>query len=350
VTIVGRLLQVHHLNRRAPQLAGLLAITALLQFGAALGLASVAGFDEIHRIVDRFQWPWMFAILGSIGLSFAGYYYAYQGVYTVEDGDELSPPQMRAVVIAGFGGFFAHGGTVIDSYAIKATGAGERDAATRVATLAGMEHGVLALFGCPAAIVVLVLGLPAPPPDFTLPWSIIPIPGFLLAFWLAERFRDQLRRRRGWRRRVGIFLDSIHLTRELFRRPFANAAAPFSMILFWGAEVFAMWSGLAAFGYHMNVAQMIVGYSTGMVFTRRTGPFAGAGILMCILPATLYYSGAPFAVAVMGVLLYRFISLWVPLPFSLAGLPILREIGKKGVPHAEAKSEPPEHEPAVGHE
>lgn len=348
MTGVGRVLRIHHLNRRAPQLAGLLVITALLQFGAAAGLAGVDGFGDIHHVVNHFQWPWVFGILGAIGLSFAGYYYAYEGVYVVDGGEELSPPQMRAVVVAGFGGFFAHGGTTIDSYAMRAAGAGERDAATRVATLAGMEHGVLALFGCPAAIAILLAGLPAPPPDFTLPWAIIPIPGFLLAFWLAERYRDQLRSRRGWRHHLGVFLDSIHLTRELFRRPFHNAAAPFSMILFWGAEVFAMWSGLAAFGYHMNVAQMIVGFSTGMVFTRRTGPFAGAGILMCVLPATLYYSGAPFGVAVMGVLLYRFISVWVPLPFSLVALPTLREIGKAGVPHAEAESEPPKHEPAVG--
>ena len=39
----------------------------------------------------------------------------------------------------------------------------------------------------------------------------------------------------------------------------------------------AVWAGLAAFGYEMNGAALFVGFATGMVFTRRTGPLAGAG-------------------------------------------------------------------------
>lgn len=40
----------------------------------------------------------------------------------------------------------------------------------------------------------------------------------------------------------------------------------------------------------------------GMVFTRRTGPLAGAGILALALPWFLWQSGAPLAVAAAGVL------------------------------------------------
>ena len=69
--------------------------------------------------------------------------------------------QMRAVVAAGFGGFLAHGGGALDQYALQAAGAAKGAAKARVAALGGLEHGVLAIGGCAAAIAVLVSGRPA---------------------------------------------------------------------------------------------------------------------------------------------------------------------------------------------
>ena len=81
----------------------------------------------------------------------------------------------------------------------------------RVAGLAGMEHGVLAIGGCAAAIAVLVSGAGNPPADFTIPWAVLPIPGFLIAFGAAERYQGRFNDKPGWRGRLGTFLDSIHL-------------------------------------------------------------------------------------------------------------------------------------------
>ncbi len=85
------------------------------------------------------------------------------------------------------------------------------------------------------------------------------------------------------------------LIRELFIRPRCWGLAPFGMALFWAAESFAAWAALAAFGVRMNAAALTVGFATGMVFTRRTGPLGGVGILALVLPPTLGYSGAPLA-------------------------------------------------------
>jgi uncharacterized membrane protein YbhN (UPF0104 family) len=337
---------MHHLDRRGTELTGLITLTAVLQLAGAAGISYVAGFSDVGDRMSRITWPWLLVLLGGLVISFAGYYFAYHGVYSVEHGKSLSRPQMRAVVTAGFAGFLAHGGTILDVYAVQATGATHRRASVRVAALAGLEHGVLAVITSVAAIAALVAVVAKPPLDFTLPWATIPVPGFLLAFWLAERHRERLRRRGGWRGKVGVFLDSIHLVRLLFRRPLSFGAAPFAMAVFWAADMFALWASMRAFGFGMDVAALIVGYSTGMVFTRRTGPFAGAGVIMLLLPLTLWYSGAPLAAAVAGVFAYRVISLWLPLPFSLAALPTLREIGKAGTPHAEGEAHADE-EPAL---
>jgi uncharacterized membrane protein YbhN (UPF0104 family) len=338
----------HHLHRRGPELAGLMVLTAVLEAAAAVGLAYVAGFSAVGETLRRVSWPWIAVAFGGIAVSLPSYYFACRGVYRVEDGHELGRRQMIAVVTGGFGGFFAHGGTAMDDYALQAAGADERDAKVRVAALAGMEHGVLSVVGTAAGIVVLAQGLAKPPLDVSLSWTVIPLPGFALAFWLAERYRERLRDRDGWRGKLGVFWDSIHLNRRLFLRPRDHAPAVLGMALYWIGDAFAMWAALQAFGFAMNAAAMFIGYATGMVFTRRTGPLGGAGILMLVLPVTVWYSGAPLAVALVAVFVYRLLTLWLPMPFAFASLPTLRHLGKRGVPHAEDAAETDE--PAARHE
>jgi hypothetical protein len=45
-----------------------------------------------------------------------------------------------------------------------------------------------------------------------------------------------------------------------------------------------------------------------------------------VLPLTLWYTGAPLAAAVAGVLAYRVLSCWLPMPPSLGVLPVLRAL------------------------
>ncbi len=323
-----------HIDWRGTELAGWLVAGGVLELAAATGLAYVAGFwavlDAFARMPGR--WPWLMAMLGALGTSFAGYYYAYQGIYHAEGGYELTGRQMRALVAAAFGGLLAQGGTTPDDLALQAAGAGRRDALVRVGALGGAEQGVLAIGGWAASIAVLLLGLSLPPADFTLPWVIVPVPAAALVLWLAGRYAGRLRRYGGWRGTLSVLLDAFLLTRTIFSRPLQNGYALAAMALFWAGDAFAVWTALAVFGLRMDGAAFVVGYCTGMVLTRRTAPLAGAGILMLILPVTRWYSSAPLAVAVAGVFAYRVLSIWVPMPFALAGLPVLRGIARQTVP------------------
>jgi hypothetical protein len=98
--------------------------------------------------------------------------------------------------------------------------------------------------------------------------------------------------------------------------------------LFWATDAFATWAGLATFGFQMNMAALFVGFATGMLFTRRTGPLAGAGVLALVLPLTIWVIGAPFAVAIVGVFVYRVLALLLPMPVSLAALRTLRNLAE----------------------
>jgi hypothetical protein len=341
-----RWLSVPHIKRRGAELCVLIALATLLQLAAGVGMAYVAGFSRVHAVLGHFRWAWLIALAGALGISFVGYYYAYRGIFRVEAGPVLSGRQLRAVVVAGFGGFFAHGRGALDRQVLEAAGTSRGDARARAAGLAGLEYGVLAIGGCGAAIWVLASGLARPAADFTVPWAVLPVPGFLIAFWAAERYRDRFHDRGGWRGSLGAFLDAVHLVRELFVHPWPWASALLGMALFWAAESFAAWSALAAFGVRMNAAALAVGFGTGMIFTRRTGPLGGAGFLALALPPALWYSGAPFAAAVVGVFTCQVLSLWLPMPVALAMLPTLRAMDDHPVPRPGMSAETPE-EPAL---
>lgn len=337
-----------HIRRRGAEITALMGAAVALQIAAAAGLAYVAGFGAVRDALGRFDPPWLTAVAGGLAVSFIGYYYAYRGIFAVEDGPGLGRKQMIAVVTAGFGGFLAHGGGALDKYSLQAAGSDERDASVRVTALAGLEHGILGYVGSGAAIAVLIEALPAPPADFSVPWAVIPVPATAAAFVLAERYRQGLRTAPGWRGKLGLFLDSIHLIRELILRPRQYGLVSGGMVLFWLADAFTAWAALAMFGFEMNGAALIVGFATGMVFTRRTGPLAGAGVLMLVLPVTIWYSGAPLATAVAAIFIYRVLSVWLPMPFSLASLPVLRAMGEGRTLDTEGTADTQD-EPALRH-
>lgn len=100
-----------HMERRGTELAMLMVLAAVLQLAAGVGLAYVAGFSSVRAVLGDFDWVWLAAMAGALGVSFAGYYYAYEGIFTVAGGPTLATTQMRIVVTVGFGGFLAARGT-----------------------------------------------------------------------------------------------------------------------------------------------------------------------------------------------------------------------------------------------
>jgi uncharacterized membrane protein YbhN (UPF0104 family) len=320
------------MNWRTLGLSGLIAAAGLLDVAAGTGLSYVAGFGEVRSVLSRVSWPWLAAMAGALCVSFTGYHAAYRGIYRGEGGYRLPRRILLAVVMAGFSGFFAHRGRTPDDLALQKAGAEPRESYVRAGTLGGMEQGVLAVFGCLASLVVLFRGLAVPPADVTWPWAVIPVPAAVIALRAARRYASRWRGGPGWRGRVSVLADSVQLAAALFRRPVRHRIALGGMLAFWAAEMFAVWAGLAAFGFTMDGAALVCGFCTGMVFTRRVTPLAGAGTMTLILPVTIWTCGAPLAVAVAGTFAYRALTLWLPMPFALVSLPALRRLSKQSLP------------------
>jgi uncharacterized membrane protein YbhN (UPF0104 family) len=340
----------HHVNREAKQLGGLIALGVALYVIAGVGMAYVAGFSAVQHRLAHAHWWWLAPSFAAVLLAFVGYLFAYRGIAGAEGGPHIERSSLLAVVAAGFGGFLAQGGTALDEFAMRSGDADPREAKVRVSALAGFEHGILALIVCPAAIAALALGLRIPKPDFTWPWAVVAPIGFGAAIWAAERYRTRFHERKGWRQRVGVFLDAVHVVFVNLRNPREHGAAVLGMMLYWGADMFALWGATAAFGYQMSALSVIVAVGTGMIFTRRTGPLGGAGFMVVALVATLWYGVAvPFAAATLGVAAYRFFTLWVPLPAALAALPKLRALGRLGEDSSGRGTKFDKGEPALQH-
>jgi hypothetical protein len=321
------LLSHQHVGAKPRRLALLTALAAALYVAGGLGMAYVAGFDRVWRAAQHPDWPWLVASCGGVALAFVGYYFGYRGVGRIEGGpDDLSHTDRLAVVAAGFGGFLAHGGVGIDRAVMRAAGGSKREAKVRVTLLGGLEHLILAIPCSVAAILLLVEGVWKPPLDFIIPWAVGPAVGFGIAYWAAERYRDRLRGRSGWRGKLSVLLDAAHLIGAMFRHPTQYAPAIAGMLLYWLGDMWALWAGIAAFGFRMNFASEMLAFGTAMIVTRRTGPLGGAGILGVALAPTLWYSGAPWEAAVLGTFSYRFFALWPPQPLSFLMLPRLRRL------------------------
>ena len=322
-----RFLSHSHVGAKPHRLLLLTVLGAALYLGAGVGMAYVAGFGAVWHAAQHPSWPWLAASLAGVALAFTGYYFGYRGVGKIEGGpDDLGHADRLAVVAAGFGGFLAHGGTGIDRAVMRAAGGSKREAKVRVTLLGGLEHFTLAIPGSIAAMVILAEGGRKPPLDFTIPWVVGPAVGFAVALWAAERYRDRLRHRSGWRQKLSVLLDAVHLIGELFRHPVAYASAICGMLLYWLGDMWALWAAMAAFGFRMNGVTAMVAFGTAMIVTRRTGPLGGAGVLGIALAATLWYCGAPWPPAVLGTFSYRFFALWPPQPLSFLMLPRLRRL------------------------
>lgn len=337
-------------EQKTLRIAALVAATVALYAAAVVGMAYVAGFHAVGHRLAHAHWWWLAPAVGGVLLAFGGYLVAYRGMKRVEGGPELDMKVRLPVVAAGFGGFFVRGGTALDEYAMRAGGADERDAKVRIRSLASLELCVLALIVCPASIIAWALGDVVPRKDFTQPWAIVPPIGFVVMFFLAERFRDRLRERDGWRGKAGIYLDALHLVYQQLRHPARHGAAVAGMAVFWAGDMFAVWAATAAFGYKMSALSVIVAVATGMLFTRRTAPLGGAGVVTVALVPTLWYAAAvPYAAATLGVAAYRVFTLFGPMAVALAGLPALRELGRSGAGSSGEGTKDTQGEPALQH-
>ena len=225
----------------------------------------------------------------------------------------------------GFGVFLQGGGFALDREALKRSGLDEREARARVLGLGALEYSILAPVAHVAALVVF-LDDNRVSKSLTLPW-IVGVPAGAAVALAALRYRRRIERPSGWRSHIGHALTALRPVLSICRSPFRYGLGLVGISLYWVGDVFCLWAALHAFYAHPPpVAQLVVGYATGYAVTRRALPLGGAGIVEALLPFALGWVGIELAAALLAVVAYRTINLWLPMVPALISIPALARI------------------------
>jgi uncharacterized membrane protein YbhN (UPF0104 family) len=326
---------VEHLYK-AHRLLFVVAAAGVLTFGAFTGLAWWAGFVRVYHVFTHVHWWWAAVALGAEVVSYLGYVVAYREVARAEEGAELDLSSTAAAVATGFGVFVASGGFALDEAVLRSAGVPDREARSRVLGLGALEYVVLAPAAMGAALYIAVFARPDIDPALTFPWIVgVPL-GFAAAAVLMWH-RKRLNLRSGRRRHLANALEALNLVRSMALKPFPYWLAFAGIALYWIGDIACLWAALHVFFQEPPpLAILVLGYATGYALTRRTLPLGGAGVVDTLLPLALVWLGIAFAPAVVAVVLYRFMNLWLPMIPALAGLPTLKQISRRRASSAAA--------------
>jgi len=111
---------------------------------------------------------------------------------------------------------------------------------------------------------------------------------------------------------LGSTLRALATDRRFLRQAVVWAS------LNWLLDAFALWCALRAFGHPMGPVGLIVGYGLANVAAALPITPGGLGIVEGILVPALVAFGATRGVAILGVLGWRLLSFWIPIPIGLA--------------------------------
>lgn len=305
------------------KLAALLVLAGILALGALAGVAWSAGFEAVAHVLIHPRWAWVAAAAGGELVAYVGYTFAYGEVARAEDGAELDTSKTAALVAAGFAAFLQGGGFALDREALRRVGLSKRAARERVLALGMAEYAVLAPATAIAAVLVL-LRVHGPGTGMTLPW-IIGVPAGAAVAVVALRFRRRIEKPHGWRAALGHALSALALVLALLRT--RSALAYVGIAVYWAGDVFCLWCTLHVFAAQPPpVAQLLVGYASGYALTRRALPLGGAGVVEALLPFALSWMGIALPQALLAVVLYRAINLWLPMVPALVSIPALAKL------------------------
>ena len=115
--------------------------------------------------------------------------------------------------------------------------------------------------------------------------------------------------------------------RELAADPGLLARATGWATLNWLLDAAALWVFLAAFGYHARLDGLVISYGLANVVAALPITPGGLGVVEGMLTATLVGFGSPRDLALLGVVAYRLVNFWLPIPLGAVSYLSLRVAG-----------------------
>ena len=99
----------------------------------------------------------------------------------------------------------------------------------------------------------------------------------------------------------------------------------------WLLDAASLWIFVWAFGFRMGLDGLIVSYGLANVLAAVPITPGGLGVIEAVLTSSLVGFGAPRGIAILGVISYRLVNFWLPIPLGgLASLSLRLQPEEKG--------------------
>jgi uncharacterized membrane protein YbhN (UPF0104 family) len=322
------------------------AIALLLVAGAVTLVGQVADFDEVVTALRNADRIWFPVCLGGLLCAYTGYVLGYREVARMHGGPGLPLWTVCRIVGIGFGANVlgsAAGGLAVDFWALHRAGAGIHDAARRVLGFNTLEWALLGTWAAVAAVIVLAGGEDAPL-AMTLPWIIVVPVCMAAAAWVSSPKRSRRLARvderesdrsdgvlawLGWgwakaRKGLADAIGGVVVVRHLVTHPRSHPWAILGFAVYWFGHLLTLYVALRAFGVAgVPLAALVLAFATGYVATALPLPGGGSGGIEAALAFSLHAVGMPLAPALLGALVYRFFTFWLPILPALALFPTI---------------------------
>jgi uncharacterized protein (TIRG00374 family) len=100
----------------------------------------------------------------------------------------------------------------------------------------------------------------------------------------------------------------------------------------WLLDALCLWVSLDAFGYAAPIGPLLVVYGVANLVALLPITPGGVGIVEGVVIPVVASFGAPHAAAVLGVLMWRLIAFWLPIPVSWLTAVSVRPTGAHSEP------------------
>lgn len=297
--------------------------TALLILVVYLLIPHLAGLEDTWNRIKDGSPAWLAAAIGLEAISYLGYAWNMAAV-SAADNVVLGVRRSALITLAATaatrlvaaGGA---GGIAVTTWALSRAGHGNKQAGKQVSQHLVATYGVFM-----AMVIVVGTGLAVAGQDPLL--SAVPAVFAALCvamFLVVIQAPDWLSRRLDtgplWRRRLlaapQALADGTHFTVELVRR---RERGLWGTVLWWVFDIATLWACFWAFGGHPVVAELVMAYLLGMLGNLLPLPGGVGGVEGGMVGACAAFD-MNASIALVAVLAYRAISVWLPaLPGVLA--------------------------------
>jgi len=312
------------LRGRRPSRTIVLAVVSLVAI--YLVVPQLAGFEHTWQRIRDGSPAWL-AAAGALEVgSFAGYVWLLRRVGTPlgwADAWRITLAGVAATRIVTVGGA---GGIAVTVTGLRRAGRSTREAAEQQAVDLVVLYAVF--FGLMVVDGLALAAVGGRHPGLTVVPALVgaTVIGLALAMALVPAtFERELRRRFGPRGgSIGavpaVVAAGVRGAIELVAR---RDRALTGALMWWAFDIAALWACLRAFGSSVGIAELLMAYLAGHAFNILPVP-GGVGPVEGGMIAALAAFGEPADLALVGVLSYQLISVWLPAAPGAVALAQLR--------------------------